>query len=446
MKRYKLNGNARQFQDTFPNMYPEYASNVNVSEDIDDSGIITKNVTFVVTESCNLRCTYCYECNKNYEKHMSKEVATKAIDMLLSGEKLNGYINTDKHKCIILEFIGGEPFLQVELIDYIVDYFRYKATELNHPWANNYMLNITSNGMLYNDIRVQNFIKKNLGRLSVSITIDGDKELHDSCRLQLDGTGSYDIVVEAINKAKEQIGLENTKVTFAPGNIKYISKSIPHLFDLGLTNVSANCVFEDVWKKEDSIILYNELIKLADYMLDNKIYQYASCSIFDSTIGHPMDESDNKNWCGGNGQMLAIGTDGRLFPCIRFMRYSLSNPNIPEIEIGDLDRGIDSEDNNELLKCLNCLNRRDQSTDECFNCPVAQGCAWCTGYNYDKFGTPNKRATFICWMHKARVLASYYYYNKLYQIENDDDFFELHLPQDDIDYITQGKDIKRWEK
>lgn len=442
MKKSVIKQQHRAFQEQYPKMYTEEAEYA--LQHFEDA-ILTKNITFVVTENCNLRCTYCYECGKNQTKRMTKEVARKAVDTILDQTKLNKYIDFEKHKCPILEFIGGEPLLEIEIIDYIMDYFRYKTTIMNHPWRDKYMISITSNGMLYDDPKVQKFILKNMGRLSISITIDGDKQLHDSCRLTIDGNGSYDTVVKSVKHAIKQIGMKDTKVTFAPGNIRFINRSIKHLFDLGLTNIAANCVFENVWKKEDSIVFYDQLIQLADYMIDNEIYKYASVSIFDENIGRPMESADDRNWCGGDGQMLAIGTDGRLFPCIRFMQYSLSNPNTKEICIGDLDNGVKDRKEIPMFDCLCSITRSSQSTKECMECPVAQGCAWCTGYNYDVFGTPNKRATFICPMHKARVLASYYYFNKL--AEKEEDYttdFKLYLPEEDINYITQGKGIKRW--
>ena len=82
-----------------------------------------------------------------------------------------------------LIFIGGEPLLEIDLIDYFMRYFRQKAVELNHRWAIHYMISISTNGILYNNPKVQQFIRKNQGRLSLTITIDGNKELHDSCRL-----------------------------------------------------------------------------------------------------------------------------------------------------------------------------------------------------------------------------------------------------------------------
>ena len=86
----------------------------------DEDDMLTKNITFVVTEACNLNCSYCYECHKTNNR-MSKEVAKEAVDMLFDKNKINGYYNLDKTKAVIIEFIGGEPLLEIELMDYIVE-------------------------------------------------------------------------------------------------------------------------------------------------------------------------------------------------------------------------------------------------------------------------------------------------------------------------------------
>ncbi len=83
-----------------------------------------------------------------------------------------------------------------------------------------------------------------------------------------------------------------------------------------------------------------------------------------------------------------------------------------------------------MRQCLKCITRRSQSTDECYNCPVARGCAWCSAYNYDCFGTPDKRTTFHCDMHKARVLANVYFWNNLYRKLKLDKRFAFHMPDE----------------
>lgn len=390
-----------------------------------DSSIKVKNITFVVTEKCNLDCTYCYEVHKSGKK-MSKEIGKQAVDFIFDKEKINGYYDLDDCPGVILEFIGGEPLLEIELMDYIVEYFKFKAFEINHPWATNYMINITSNGILFNTDKVQNFLKRNSGKVSIGITIDGNKELHDSCRIFPDGSGSYDIVEKSIKKWVEFIGDAQTKITLAPENVSFLNDALKNVWSLGIKGAFTNCIFEEGWETKHATILYNEMKKLSDYMIENELYTTNYCSLFDETIGMPL--IDDKNWCGGNGQMLAIGTDGKCYPCIRFMKYSLSSPGIVEQSIGNIHSGI--EINNIWLENLKKITMSSQSPEKCLNCQVATGCSLCTGYNYDKFGDPNVRATFICEMHQARTLACRYHFKNLYKKLNIKKEFNLNLSKE----------------
>ena len=115
--------------------------------------------------------------------------------------------------------------------------------------------------------------------------------------------------------------------------------------------------------------------------------------------------------------MLAISPDGKCFPCIRFMKYSLNNQK--EQCIGDIYNGLESKEENEWLNKLKQVTMSSQCHHEdnkkCLTCSIATGCSLCTGYNYDKFGDPNHKATYICETHQARVMANSYYWNKLYK-------------------------------
>lgn len=152
-------------------------------------------------------------------------------------------------------------------------------------------------------------------------------------------------------------------------------------------------------------------MKLADLIIDNEYYKDYVCSFFSETIGKPLYRiTDNANWCGA-GKMLAIDAAGKFYPCTRFAQFSLREKR--ECLIGDVEHGIDY---NKLRPFLS-LDRCTQSTEECINCEVAGGCAWCQGENYDAADTNTffQRATAICKMHKARVRANNYYWNKLYR-------------------------------
>ena len=404
-----------------------------------DPDLKVKNITFVVTERCNLRCTYCYETHKSNAR-MSKQVAKDTVDFLFDEEKINGYYNQITSPGVILDFIGGEPLLEIELINYIVEYFKFKAFEVGSPWATNYMISMTTNGILFRNKEVQDFLKRNKGRVSVGLTIDGNKELHDACRVFPDGSGSYNIVEESAKEWLKTDSHPQTKITLSPFNIAFVNDALKNVWRLGISGAFTNVVFEEGWTTEHARIFYSELIKLADYLLEDENYFRYYTSLFDESIGKPLIE--DRNWCGGNGSMLAIGTDGRCFPCIRFMKYSLSTPGREEKCIGDIYNGLDSKTDNLWLKELNLVTMSTQSTDKCNNCQIATGCALCTGYNYDKFGDPNHRATFICDMHLSRVMANRYYWNKLYKKLKIEKEFPLNIVDDIATQIISVKDLE----
>lgn len=366
---------------------------------------VAKSITFIVTKDCQLACKYCYLIGKNNNERMTFDVAQKAIDYILT------HRNLFNEESVIWDFIGGEPLIEVQLIDQICDYVKLRMFELDHPWFNNYRFNISTNGLNYHTEKVQSFIAKNQAHLSIGITIDGTRIKHDLNRIYKGtGAGSYDDVVKNIPLWIEQFPGDGTKVTISSADIPYITESVLHLFGLGISNVSINCVFENVWQEDDDVLFENQLIKLADAIIDQELYLSNTCSFFDEMIGKPLDSSDNKNWCGA-GRMLSIDAGGIFYPCTRFAKYSLRSK--PALSIGNVEDGI----NENLLRPFLTLNRKDQSTTECLKCEVASGCAWCQGENYDAADTNTiyQRATAICKMHKARVRANNYYWNKLYR-------------------------------
>lgn len=377
-----------------------------------------KNITFIVTKDCQLACKYCYLVGKNTKERMSWDVAKQAIDYVLDHEA------DMKEESVIWDFIGGEPFLEIDLIDKICDYLKVEMYRRKHHWFNSYRFSFATNGINYGTEKVQNFIKKNHAHLSIGITIDGTKRKHDLNRIWKteemqrgitpkteDEKGSYDDVVKNIPLWLEQFPGAGTKVTISSADIPYIKESVLHLYSLGIHEVNINCVFEDVWKEGDDKLLEEQLMQLADAIIDGGYYQDYACSFFTEQMGKPLDcKLDNQNWCGA-GRMLAVDAEGNFYPCTRFAQYSLRSKKA--WIIGNVRDGIDK---NKLRPFLT-LDRCTQSTQECIDCEVASGCAWCQGENYDAADTPTiyQRSTAICKMHKARVRANNYYWNKLYR-------------------------------
>lgn len=376
-------------------------------------GGISKNITFIVTKDCQLACKYCYLVGKNTNERMTWTTAKSAIDYILTHE------NDFPEESVVWDFIGGEPFLEIELIDKICDYIKQEMFRLNHHWFNSYRFNFSTNGINYNSTKVQNYINKNRAHLSIGITIDGTEKKHDLNRVYKgnENRGSYQDVVKNIPLWLSQFPLSGTKVTISSEDIPFIKESVLHLFSLGIHEVNINCVFENVWKDGDDQLFEEQLVKLADAIIDQNLYEENTCSFFTESIGKPLDCTlDNQNWCGA-GKMLAIDASGNFYPCTRFAQYSLRNKKA--WIIGNIHDGI----NQNKLRPFLLLDRCTQSTQECIECEVAAGCAWCQGENYDAADTPTiyQRSTAICKMHKARVRANNYYWNKLFnKLERED--------------------------
>lgn len=361
-----------------------------------------QSVDFIVTEDCNLRCKYCYICHKQSNRVMTFDVAKKFIDYLFSGE-------LELPPAIILGFIGGEPMIEVKLIDQIVDYFKIKAYLAHSEWYWNYRISITTNGVNYSSDEVQRFIAKNREKLSLTITLDGTKEKHDMQRVFPDGSGSYDVIVKNIPHYIKNF-YPTTKVTFAHSDLPLLKESIIHLWNLGITDVSANCVYEDVWQAGDDKILEDQLKSLADYMIETESFKKCAVSFFEAGLGHPLGEEGKQQTVCGAGLMLGVGPTGKIYPCLRYKDYSLEKQD--EIVIGDIDKGIDFD---KVLRFRVSTNEL-QFDNECLNCPIAFGCQHCQGQSYDSADTPTnfQRSKYICAMHKARIRANNYFYNRLY--------------------------------
>lgn len=361
-----------------------------------------KYITFNVTEDCNLACTYCYFTHKNNKNRMSYDVAIKAVDNILQDTSLLYYDG------VVWDFIGGEPTLEISLIDKICDYILIRMFQLEHKWFYCYRFMIGTNGLLYETKEMQQFIRKHGMNLNVNITVDGNKEKHDLSRKNKHGEGSYDNVVKVLPRWFEQNNNVSTKATFAHDDLPFLKDSIINLWNLGFKIVMANVVFENVWVENDDVIFEKQLKELADYIIDNSLWDKYSVRFFSHNLGYSNSDSINKfNYC-GSGNMLAIDSRGDYFPCVRFLDSAVNGKM--GRRIGNMEDGL----NYDAIRAFQVLSTYDQSSLECLNCDVSSGCAWCTGFNYDDSdeNTIFQRKTYLCKMHKANVRAAKYFWNR----------------------------------
>lgn len=396
----------------------------------DNKNYNIRNVTFQVTDDCCCNCSYCYQQNKSHN-FMTKEVGKSIVDLLF---QLNQNIDMSypinyNTIGIILDFIGGEPLMNVATMDAICSYFLETCLKLNHIWTNKWRASLISNGTYYFTPEVQSFLNKFKHFIHFDITLDGPKEIHDKCRKYHDGTGNFDDAYAAFKDCQKQFGTNTTKVTIAPENLLNLNIILDFFINEGINNIYANPIYEHNWTIEEAQIYYQELKKMADTLLK---YPNIHCSLFqEEQLGKPLSPDTLETWCGGTGKMLAFDTFGNAFPCLRYMESSLNHQQ-PPLQIGDYKSGIfNTITSQQILKELISVNRLTQSSKECFNCPIAAGCSYCSAWNYQINGTVNSRCTYICNMHKARVLANVYYWNLYYLKNNINKKFLLYLSKEE---------------
>lgn len=397
-----------EYGDTLRRLFPEEGHGK-----MEPGGYFVRNITFQVTEACNMRCTYCYQHDKT-PRAMTPEIGRRAIDLILAGdERSRGYIDSTKCPGCVIEYIGGEPLLEIDLLDELTDYFMERCIALRHPWATRYRISIGTNGLLYFDERVQRYLRKHSGHVGVNITVDGNRELHDMCRLDVDGNPTYDRAIAAADHWRKLCGGEeiSSKVTLAPANIHLTGKALIDLIEHGYREIHCNCVYEEGWQPEHATTLYNELKVVADYLLGNGLQDKVNLSILDLPAGTPWQGTNA--WCGGSGLMICFAPDGNIYPCLRYAPSSVGHGREP-LTIGNVwDGFLVTEEERRTMECMRCVTRQSQvAGTECETCPIATGCGDCAAYSWEVTGRIGARVTYHCEMHKARVLAMVYYQNK----------------------------------
>ncbi len=359
----------------------------------------SKMITFIVTKDCQLRCRYCYLVGKNNKERMSFETASKAVDYILSEPRL---CNSE---AVVWDFIGGEPLLEIRLIDEIMTYIVSKTHRTKHVWSENYTIRLTTNGLLYSSGDFQAFLRKYEGHLSVNISIDGDKAKNDANRVFPNGRGSYDAIKESIALWREQFPEEGTKMTISHDDLPFVYQGLVHLVSLGIRKIDVNPVLEDVWQEGDQYVFEDQLISFADYVIDNHLWNQLMISCFEQHMGMPL-EQDSIDFCGP--MMLSVDAQGNFYTCLRFAQYSLREKK-PRI-IGNIRDGIRWN----LLRPF-YVYPLSVVAPKCLACPIASGCKTCPAENYDSAQTDTiyQKSLAACDIHKARVHAKNYYWNKL---------------------------------
>jgi uncharacterized protein len=306
--------------DAWTELYTLYKSDVLFSTEVyqkynivNDNGPI-KSICLNIAHDCNLRCTYCFASTGDFgggRKLMTFEVGKAAIDFLLK--------NCGSRRNLEVDFFGGEPLMNFDVVKEIVRYSRAAEKVKNK----NIRFTITTNALLL-DVEKIDFINSEMS--NVVLSLDGRREVNDLLRKTISGDGSYDLIVPKIKLLVEKRKQKNYYVrgTFTRENLDFTG-DVLHLAELGFEQISVEPVITDdsndlSIRKEDLPQVFAEYEKLSKEIIKLK-KEGKGFNFFHFMIDLEEGPCLIKllRGCGCGNEYVAITPEGDIYPCHQFV-------------------------------------------------------------------------------------------------------------------------------
>ena len=349
---------------------------------------VVKALCLHIAHDCNLACKYCFAEEGEYHGRralMSFEVGKKAIDFLLA--------NSGNRRNLEVDFFGGEPLMNWNVVKQIVEYGRSKETEFDKKFR----FTLTTNGMLLND-EVMEFANREMS--NVVLSLDGRKEVNDAMRPTRGGKGSYDVIVPKFKKfAEQREGVKDYYIrgTFTRNNLEF-SKDVIHFADLGFRQTSMEPVvgeedesyairWEDIPKvKEEYDILAKEYIKRKK---EGRGFNFFH---FNIDLKQGPCVAKRLSGCGSGTEYLAVTPWGDFYPCHQFVGKE-------EFLLGNVDTGIVKNDICNEFKLCNVYAK-----PKCRDCFARFYCSGgCAANSYSFHGDITDTYDIGCELQKKRI-------------------------------------------
>ncbi len=348
---------------------------------------VVKALCLHIAHDCNLACRYCFAEEGEYHGRraiMSYEVGKKALDFLVA--------NSGNRTNLEVDFFGGEPLMNWEVVKQLVAYGR----SLEEEHHKKFRFTITTNGVLLND-EILEFVNKEMENMVLSI--DGRKEVHDRMRPHRGGQGSYDEIVPKFKKAAESRGQMNYYVrgTYTHYNTDF-AKDVLHLADLGFKQISVEPVVapetEDyAIREEDLPQLLAQYDELAEEMIKRR-KEGNGFNFFHFMIdleGGPC-VAKRLSGCGSGTEYLAVTPWGDLYPCHQFVGNE-------DFLMGNVDEGVLRTDIRDEFKQCNVYAK-----EKCKDCFAKFYCSGgCAANSYNFTGNVNGSYDIGCELQRKRI-------------------------------------------
>ena len=291
------------------------------------SGVV-KALCLHIAHTCNLNCSYCFASQGKYHGEravMSFEVGKRALDFLVE--------NSGSRRNLEVDFFGGEPLMNFEVVKQLVAYARSIEKEKNK----NFRFTLTTNGLLIDD-DVIDFANKEMS--NVVLSLDGRKEIHDRFRVDFAGNGSFDRIVPKFKKLVDARGGKNyyMRGTFTHANPDFLT-DIKTMLDLGFTELSMEpvvCAAGDPSEltEADKPIVMEQYEKLAELMIkrDDEGKPFTFYHYMIDLKGGPCIYK-RISGCGSGTEYMAVTPWGDLYPCHQFVGEE-------KFKLGDIFTGV----------------------------------------------------------------------------------------------------------
>ncbi len=350
------------------------------------SGVI-KALCMHIAHTCNLNCSYCFASQGKYHGEralMSFETGKRALDFLVE--------NSGTRRNLEVDFFGGEPLMNFEVVKQLVAYARSIEKEKNK----NFRFTLTTNGVLIDD-DVIDFANREMS--NVVLSLDGRKEIHDRFRVDYAGNGSFDKIVPKFQKLVDARGHKAyyMRGTFTHANPDFL-KDIQAMLDLGFTELSMEPVVcasgdEGELLESDMPILFDQYEKLSELMIkrekEGKPFTFYHYMI--DLSGGPCIYK-RISGCGSGTEYMAVTPWGDLYPCHQFVGDE-------KFKLGDIWNGVDNKEIQNEFESCNVYARED-----CKDCWAKLYCSGgCAANAYHATGSVKGIYEYGCRLFRKRM-------------------------------------------
>lgn len=362
-------------------IYKEYVA------DFKKRKTVVKALCLHIAHDCNLACRYCFAEEGEYHGRralMSYEVGKKALDFLIA--------NSGNREHLEVDFFGGEPLMNWDVVKRLVEYGRSQEKEHNKKFR----FTLTTNGVLLND-EIMEFCNKEMS--NVVLSLDGRKEVNDCMRPFRGGKGSYDLIVPKFQKFAELRGDKDYFVrgTFTNKNLDF-GEDVLHYADLGFKKMSMEPVVAEptedyAIREEDLPQILAEYDRLAaEYVKRHKEGRGFTFFHFMVDLKQGPCVAKRLSGCGSGTEYLAVTPWGDLYPCHQFVGKE-------EFLLGNVDTGVTNTAIRDEFKLCNVYAK-----EKCRDCFARFYCSGgCAANSYNFHGSITDAYDIGCEMQKKRI-------------------------------------------